>query len=214
MDERLLLDWTAQHRRLFADTVDALGDAHAGDPTLCEGWDVRTLTGHQLQPVRVPSWWFLLTAARTRSMARACDVIAARLSDRPLREVSAELREKADTPARPWYIGVAGPYADSCIHLRDLAQPQGLPVTVPTERWVAVLGIIVSPRGQESFLPTTGFLDGVRWQADDADWAHGEGPTVTGSAEALAMTMSGRTACLDQLAGDGLETVRRRLARR
>jgi len=34
------------------------------------------------------------------------------------------------------------------------------------------------------------------------------------SAEALAMTMSGRTACLDQLAGDGLETVRRRLARR
>lgn len=211
MDEQELLRWTAEHRRLFADTVDALGEAHAGDPTLCEGWDVRRLTGHLLQPIRVPSWRFLLTAARVRSMARACDVIAERLSDRPLTQVAAELREKAEVASRPWYIGVAGPYADSCIHLRDLAQPQDLDVTVPVERWVAVADIITSPRGQESFLPARGFLDGLRWRATDTGWVWGEGPVVEGSAEALAMTMSGRTAYLDEVGGDGVELLRGRL---
>lgn len=211
MDDRQLLAWTAEHRLLFADTVDSLGEAHAGDPTLCEGWDVRTLTGHLLQPIRVPSWRFLATAARVRSMARACDVIAARLSDRPLAEVSAELRAKAETRTRPWYIGVAGPYADTCIHLRDLAQPQGLQVTVPPERWVATLDIIVSPRGQASFLPAKDFLDGLRWRATDTGWVWGEGPLVEGTAEALAMTMAGRTAYLDQLGGEGTAMLARRL---
>jgi uncharacterized protein (TIGR03083 family) len=212
MDDQQLLRWTTEHRLLLADTVDALGEAHAGDPTLCEGWDVRTLTGHLLQPIRVPSWRFLLTAARVRSMARACDVIAERLSDRPLPAITAELRAKAGVSSRPWYIGVAGPYADSCIHLRDLAQPQGLPVTVPVERWVAVLDIIVSARGQESFLPAKGFLDGLRWRARDADWVWGEGPVVEGSAEALAMTMSGRTAYLGEIGGEGAELLGGRLS--
>lgn len=63
MDTRDLQTWTTEHRLIFADTVDALGEDHAGDPTLCEGWDVRTLTGHMLQPILVPSWRFLLTAA-------------------------------------------------------------------------------------------------------------------------------------------------------
>ncbi|GGK59988.1 maleylpyruvate isomerase family mycothiol-dependent enzyme [Ornithinimicrobium pekingense] len=203
MDDQQLLAWTAEHRVLVADTVDSLGEPHASDPTLCAGWDVRTLTAHLLQPIRVPSWRFLLTAARVRSMARACDVIAERLADRPLREITAELRDRAGTPARPWYIGAAGPFADSCIHLRDLAQPQGLPVTVPVERWAAVLDIIASPRGQESFLPSKGFLDGLRWEATDTGWAWGEGPVVRSTAEALAMTMSGRTAYLGQVGGEG-----------
>lgn len=214
MDHQQLTDWTAEHRLLFADTVDALGEPHASDPTLCAGWDVRTLTGHLLQPIRVPSWRFLITAARVRSMARACDVIAARLSDRPLTEVTGELRARAGTRSRPWYIGFAGPYADSCIHLRDLADPQGLDVTVPSERWVAVLDIVVSPRGQESFLPANGFLDGLCWQATDADWQWGQGPGVEGTAESLAMTMTGRAAYLDRIGGDGAEQVRHRLGAR
>ncbi|QFG69213.1 maleylpyruvate isomerase family mycothiol-dependent enzyme [Ornithinimicrobium pratense] len=212
MDTRDLQTWTTEHRLLFADAVDALGEEHAGDPTLCEGWDVRTLTGHMLQPIMVPSWRFMLTAARVRSMARACDVIAARLSDRPLAEVSGELRRRAGTPAEPWYIGAAGPYADSCIHLRDLTLPQGLGVTVQPDRWETVIDIIVSPRGQASFLASKGFLDGLAWRATDQDRVWGAGPLVEGTAEALAMTMSGRTAYLDQLDGDGVPLVRDRLA--
>ncbi len=63
------------------------------------------------------------------------------------------------------FIGPAGPYADTCIHLRDLAHPQGLDVTVPVERWKVALDVIVAPRGQGSFVPRRGMLKGLRWQA-------------------------------------------------
>lgn len=212
MDDDQLFSWTTEHRVLFADTADQLGEERADGATLCAAWDVRTLTGHMLQPVRVPSWRFLLTAARVRSMARACDVLAARLGDRPLAEITAEQRARAGHKSRPWYIGAAGPYADSCIHLRDLAEPHGLDATVPSERWAAVVGIVVSPRGQESFLPRKGFLDGLTWRTTDTDQVWGEGPLVEGTAEALAMTMTGRTAYLDRVAGEGAALLRERFA--
>lgn len=212
MDDATLIARTAFNRRLFADVLDRLGEAHAHDATLCEGWDVRTLAGHQLQPVHVPSWRFLITAAMQRSMARACDLHAARLGDRPLAETAAELRQRASDGSKPWYIGHAGPFTDSCIHLRDLAEPQGLDVSAPLEDWRTALDIIVSPRGRESFVPHEGLLDGLRWEATDVEWSHGEGSAVTGSAEALAMVMSGRPAYLDRISGEGVATVRQRLA--
>ena len=46
-------------------------------------------------------------------------------------QIAAELRHPARTGSKPWYIGWAGPFTDSCIHLRDLAEPQGLDATVP-----------------------------------------------------------------------------------
>lgn len=212
MDDAQLITRTAANRRRFADALDRLGEAHAHDATLCEGWDVRTLAGHQLQPVHVPSWRFLVTAARVRSMAGACDVHAERLGDRPLAETAAEIRERAEDGAKPWYIGRAGPFTDSCIHLRDLAEPHGLDVTAPLEDWHAVLAIIASPRGRESFVPVKRLLDGLRWVATDVGWSHGEGPEVTGTAETLAMVMSGRHAYLDRISGDGASTVRQRRA--
>lgn len=212
-DVEAMHSWAAEHRRLFADAADELGEEGAGRPTLCEGWDVRTLAGHMLQPHRVPSWRFLLTAARTRSMARACDVIATGLADRPLAEITGELRERADDRLSPWYIGPAGPYTDSCIHLRDLARPNGLEVTVPVERWVAALDVIVSERGRATFLPSRGLLEGVRWVTEDAAWSHGRGPEVRGSAEALTMLASGRRAYLGDVDGPGVELVATRLRR-
>lgn len=211
MDDTQLIARTAANRRLFADVLDDLGESRARDATLCEGWDVRTLAGHQLQPIRVPSWRFLVTAARVRSVAGACDAYAVRLGDRPLSETAAELRRLAEAGSKPWFTGRQGPFTDSCIHLRDLAEPQGLAVTVPLEDWLAALDIIVSPRGRESFVPVKGMLDGLHWRASDTDWSHGEGSIVTGSAEALAMVMSGRPAYLDRISGEGAGLLRRRL---
>ena len=44
----------------------------------------------------------------------------------------------------------------------------------------------------------------LRLEATDIDWAHGSGPTVRGSAEALLLAMTGRTAALRHLDGDGV----------
>ena len=108
-------------------------------------------------------------------------------------------------------MGAGGPFADSCIHLRDVAAPLGLPTTPPVDDWAAVLGFLVTPRARSGgFLPR-GRLDGLRLEATDAPWAHGEGDPVRGRSEALAMSVAGRPVLLEELAGPGAATLRRRV---
>ena len=44
----------------------------------------------------------------------------------------------------------------------------------------------------------------------DAEWSHGTGPEVKGPILSLVMAMTGRTAADDDLAGDGVATLRSR----
>lgn len=48
-------------------------------------------------------------------------------------------------------------------------------------------------------------------RATDTDWTHGAGPEITGPILALVMVMTGRTAALDDVAGEGVATLRQRL---
>ena len=43
----------AAGRLRFADLVASLDERQLASPTLCEGWDVRTLTAHMLLPFEV-----------------------------------------------------------------------------------------------------------------------------------------------------------------
>lgn len=63
-----------------------------------------------------------------------------------------------------------------------------------------------------SGLVPKGTLDGLRLEPDDTDWAHGNGPTVSGHAEALLLAITGRTTALGHLHGDGVATLRGRLS--
>jgi hypothetical protein len=52
----------------------------------------------------------------------------------------------------------------------------------------------------------------VRFRATDQDWAHGQGPEISGPSEALALAIGGRLVALDDLAGPGLPVLRSRLS--
>lgn len=74
-----------------------------------------------------------------------------------------------------------------------------------------VLDFLVSKPAAKGFIPR-GRLSGLRFVATDQDWRHGDGPEIIGSSEAVAMAVSGRPAALDDLAGPGLDVLRRRIA--
>jgi hypothetical protein len=44
-----------------------------------------------------------------------------------------------------------------------------------------------------------------------ADWSTGTGPEVSGPAMSLLLAMTGRSASLDDLSGDGVDTLRSRM---
>jgi hypothetical protein len=51
----------------------------------------------------------------------------------------------------------------------------------------------------------------VRLVATDLDWNHGDGPEVTGPAEALLMAMAARSDAFNQLTGPGKELLAQRI---
>jgi len=57
-----------------------------------------------------------------------------------------------------------------------------------------------------------GTLNGLRFEANDIDWAHGSGPTVSGNAEALLLAITGRSIAFGLLSGDGVSTLRARVS--
>jgi hypothetical protein len=67
-----------------------------------------------------------------------------------------------------------------------------------------------APSRAAGFLPR-GRLQGLALRASDSRWSSGDGALVTGTSEALAMSLTGRPALLDHLAGPGLPTLRQRV---
>ena len=91
---------------------------------------------------------------------------------------------------------------------RTAARPLGLTHPVPAERWQKSLTFLTTPSGRSLVAPE---LDGLRLHAEDVDWSHGSGPTVSGDADALLLAMTGRRSALDHLTGEGVATLRDRM---
>jgi hypothetical protein len=54
--------------------------------------------------------------------------------------------------------------------------------------------------------------EGLRLIATDVDWSSGQGPEVRGTGEAVLLAITGRPVALDELTGDGVDTLRARIA--
>jgi uncharacterized protein (TIGR03083 family) len=203
---------TAANRLVLADLFAGLDDQQLSTPSLCAGWTCRDVLGHLVMPLEVGFMRFLAEVARDRGRAGVTsDRLARAHGARPVEELVRVLRDRSGAALSPPGVGPLGPFADSCIHLRDVAIPLGLPTTAPLQDWVRVLDFLTTPRARAAgFLPR-GRLDGLRLIATDRPWASGSGAEVAGPAEALALAVSGRQAGLGELAGDGVAILRRRV---
>ena len=118
-------------------------------------------------------------------------------------------RRRAASRFTPPGAGPEAPLTDLLVHGLDIRWPLGLARELPEERVRASLTFLTG-RSARGLVPR-GLLDGLHFQADDIDWAHGDGPAVRGRAEALLLVLTGRSAVLGALTGDGLPTLRARL---
>ena len=203
--------WTTRNRLMIADVLASLDDADWNAPTLCTGWTVRHLAAHFSQPMLVGFPRFFLTAIRYRGDTdKTVDHFTRRLSRKPPAQLITLLREHAADEVSPPRVGPVGPFAETCIHLRDIARPLGLAADVPVDHWRTLLDYLVSPAAAPALTPA-GRLRGVTLTTTDADWSTGLGPEITGPIEALAMATAGRPAALADLRGPGVPTLDARL---
>jgi uncharacterized protein (TIGR03083 family) len=203
----------ADERRTLADMLSELSLEQQRAPSLCHGWSVHDVAAHLVMPLEVRMPAFLLTMlACCGDFDRANVRLTRQQAERPFDDVVEVLRRRAASSLTPPGSGPEAPLTDLLVHGLDIRWPLGLVRELPEDRVRTSLAFLVS-RSARGLVPR-GRLDGLRFEADDIDWAHGHGLSVRGRAEALLLALTGRSAALRVLAGDGLPTLRARLLRR
>jgi len=214
VDEDDLVDTFAEiadERRGLADLMSGLTGEQQAARSLCEEWSVHDVAGHLIMPLEVSTSRFMLTMLACRgSLDRANVRLTRQQARRPFDEIVQVLREKAETRFTPPGAGPEAPLTDLLVHGLDIRWPLRLTRDIPEERLQKSLTFLTCTPARG--LVPGGTLDALRFEANDIDWAHGSGPTVSGNAEALLLAITGRTAALGLLSGDGLPTLQARLS--
>jgi uncharacterized protein (TIGR03083 family) len=209
VDRQFVFAAVADERRQIATLIDELDDVQLATPSLCPGWDVKTVAAHLISVFSDSFWVFMRTALRRASMARAIDELARRRAELPTPEIVATLRRCADHPLSPPLFGPLDPLADILVHTGDIKIPLNLPFE-PEPQLAAVALDFLTGRWPFGFVPL-GFLRGICLRGTDIDRSWGKGAEISGPAAALMMAVSGRTALLHLLDGPGLPLLHDRL---
>jgi len=202
---------TAERRRAVADLLEALDESQLAAPSLCAGWDVRTVGAHLAQTAAPGALGeFLRDVVRARgSIHRANDAAARRAGRRPVARTVALLRERAESRFSPPMTGPRAPLTDLLVHEGDMRLPLGLDHDPDPGSVRVGLDFVTSERAI-GFVPR-GRLRGLRLVATDLDGEWGDGAALTGRAVDLLMAACGRSAVLTRLGGAGLPVLAGRL---
>ena len=202
------MEMAAAERTDLADYLATLTREQWEEPSLCAGWRVRDVIAHAISYDDL-TWPGLLKRAARAGFALGAindlgvDEARARSTGELLDRLRAHVRPTGPVAVRGGMIALV----DGLIHHQDIRRPLGHPRDIPPERLRAVLDLALKA-------PPIGAAKraaGLRVRATDLDWSRGDGPEVEGPAEALLMTLAGRSAAFTELAGEGTKTLAARL---
>lgn len=202
---------TAQERRRVADLIDDLDDAQLATPSLCAGWDVKTVGAHLVSFLVEGTFRVAGLGVRRGGADRAIDEAARRHAERPAAEIAATLRDLADRRYFRPPPQAPGLLAEVLVHSGDIRIPLGLPFEPDPQPTATALDFLTGPM-PIGVVPLRR-LRGICFQATDMDRTWGRGRVIRGRAAELLMAAVGRTAMLDALDGPGVSLLRQRLSR-
>jgi uncharacterized protein (TIGR03083 family) len=97
---------------------------------------------------------------------------------------------------------------EAVIHGEDIARPVGRRIDVSARSLITVAEIA---RTTDPVLGGKRRSGGLTLRASDVAWSAGTGPEVTGPLASIVLAITGRPAGLDDLSGEGLDTLRSRV---
>lgn len=194
---------TAERRELVG-LLETLSPQQWETPSLCAGWRVRDVVAHLLYDA-IPLHRYAISQVRYRFDVNRLNngLVDAERTTSPDELLKRYRAIERGTLSR--YVPMVA-IADLVVHQQDIRRPLSMPRTIDPERLRVVLD------HPDPFAFTWRNTRGLRFVATDLDWAHGSGPEVRGTGEALALAAAGRPIVLDELEGDGVKTLRTRIA--
>jgi uncharacterized protein (TIGR03083 family) len=201
--------WPVIHaeRDALAADLDGLDDAQWRTPSLCGEWSVREVLGHMTATARMTPPKFLaeLAGSGFKFNKMTAKDVARETSGTPTEGLAAfrSLSRATTHPPGP----IDSMLGEAIIHSEDIRRPLGIKRDYPME---AVVRVGDFYKGSNLIVGAKKRIDGLRLAASDAEWSTGSGPEVRGPMLSLVLAMTGRSAVLDDLTGDGVETLRSR----
>ena len=145
MNRNAIYAAVADERRQIASLIDALDDAQLASPSLCGGWDVKTVAAHLVSVVADGFWTFQAMALRRRGVDRAIDELARRRARLPPEKSSLSCAGYADRELCPPITGPRSGLTDVLVHGGDIRIPLGLPFAPRSERVTVALDFLTGP---------------------------------------------------------------------
>jgi uncharacterized protein (TIGR03083 family) len=194
-------------RLQIADFLDTLSAEEWEAQSLCTEWRVRDVAGPIALVPTITTWQLLGVAPRAGfNIHRMNTLTAQRAGSAPTQAIVAKLRQHAADRTTARVLNLADSLFDAVVHSQDIARPLGRELAIPVESTRAGLDRVWA-MGWPFNAPKK--LAGLRLTATDTDWTVGTGPEITGSAIALLLLLTGRSAAtIDELDGIGVSRLR------
>jgi len=204
--------WSTIHseRAALAADLDGLTDERWATPSLCADWTVRDVLAHMTATAKItpPSFFaklasagFRLTKLQERDIERERGSSPADTLARFTAEVTSSKHPPG--PSETWL-------GEVIVHGEDIRRPLGIAHVYPLG---AAARVADSYAGSNLIIGAKKRIADLQLTATDTGWSTGEGPAVTGPIVSLVLAMTGRTVALDELAGEGVATLRSRAER-
>lgn len=180
--------------------------------SLCDGWRIRDVCAHLIAGEQGAFTFAAVVAGMVRyrgSFDRWLAVDGRSRGQQDPSTILADLRVVATSRPAPPRSGQLRALTHVLVHGQDMCRPLGIDRDLPEADLVAVAGFVST----SIIFRAKRRISGLRLEASDLEWTFGQGPVVVGRAEALIMTMAGRAAALDELAGEGAESLRQSFGR-
>lgn len=179
--------------------------------SLCDGWSNHDVLAHLVIGYRTRLGVVAAAMVRRGSFDGANAELARTLAAE--RDPADLLDDFARLVDRPRGMGRYFPrrllLGDHVTHELDVLLGLGREPAIPADVLIAVLNTQVAL--PNPFVPAYTNGRGVRLSATDADWTHGDGPTVRGRAADLVSVLGDRPAALPRLNGDGVPLLESRV---
>ncbi|MDQ1375760.1 MAG: hypothetical protein QOJ09_3098 [Actinomycetota bacterium] len=197
----------AERKALAAD-LQGLTDDQWRTPSLCTGWTVEQVLGHMTATARMtPPGFFIKMLKSGFAFAKMADAaIATETKDGPARTLASFEQIEASKKHPPGPIDTW--LGETIVHAEDIRRPLGIKHEYPTDALQQVADFY---KDSNLLIGAKKRIAGLTLRATDADWSTGSGPEAAGPLVSLVMTMTGRRPAVDDLAGDGVDTLRSRI---
>jgi uncharacterized protein (TIGR03083 family) len=177
-----------------------------GAASLCDAWTVKDVVAHVISYEGLNALGLMKRFAKG-FVLRANEAGVKEFASLSPEELMEFLRSHLDPQGLTAGFGGMIALVDGTIHHQDIRRALGHQRIVPINRLERILPLVPgNPR-----LGAGRRIRGLKLQASDVAWQHGDGPSVTGPGEALLMAMAGRRDAIGDLSGPGVATFSERL---